>query len=319
MDDSAAILFFRRGGRLLRAASLLTVLAALAGAGCAARPGAGVDSMSTTVPATSALVLPAPGTLSIVSVIQRQYTNAIEQQIALSTTAATSGQNFISIQAFGPAETVARPAGALAFKPVQQGAIRGEIRKYFPGRQLVISTNFVRNSYGPFGYAYGRGAGDDGCLYGWQQVRSDVSDRDRLRELGMLQIRLRVCQSGASERELVELMYGYTVVGGFAGVAWNPYGRPAPVDSQIGGGEPLRPVFEEPTTTVATPTRNRAVVTRRTVAETPVRKTQTAVDTSGNAVVVPSPSGGATVSGGEAVVVPSPVCATGEGGAASCN
>jgi hypothetical protein len=81
----------------------------------------------------------------------------------------------------------------------------------------------------------------------------------------------------------------------------------------------LRPVFEEPKTTTVTQTGNRAVVTRRPVAETPVRKTQATVDTGESSVVVPSPSGGATVSGGEAVVVPSPVCATGEAGAVSCN
>lgn len=101
----------------------------------AARPGRvqALRQLSSTVPAASALVLPAPGTLSIVSVIQRQYTNAIEQQIALSTSAATSGQNFISIQAFGPAETVAMPSGALAFRPVRHSAIQSEIRTYFPG------------------------------------------------------------------------------------------------------------------------------------------------------------------------------------------
>lgn len=305
---------------MLHVASLLTALAALAGAGCAARPGVGIDTMSATVPAASALVLPAPGTLSIVSVIQRQYTNAIEQQIMLSTSATTSGQNFLSIQAFGPAETVARPAGALAFKPVQHGAIRGEIRKYFPGRQLSISTNFVRNSYGPFGYAYGRGAGDDGCLYGWQQVRSDVADRDKLRELGMLQIRLRICQSGASEKELVEFMYGYTVVGGFSGAAWNPYGTPASVDSQIGGGEPLRAVFDERRTTVRRETETPVAVTRRPVEQRPARKAAAvdAVDAE-NVVIVPSPSGGNAATGDEAVVVPSPVCATGTSGGVTCN
>ena len=320
MDDSAVIRFFRRGGPVLRGASLLAALAATVLSGCAARPGVGVATLSTTVPASSALVLPAPGGQSIVSVIQRQYTNAVEQQIALSTSAATPGQNFLSIQAFGPAETVAMPGGTLAFKPVQHRAIRSEIRTYFPGRALTISGNFVRNTYGPFGYAYGRGAGDDGCLYGWQQIRSDVAERDRMRDLGMLQIRLRVCQAGASEAELVELMYGYTIIGGFSGETWNPYGTPASVDSQIGGGEPLRvPVEDRRVPAAVRLEKERPVpVARRVPEKKTVREAEPAV--SGDVVVVPSPTGGsAAVSEGEAVVVPSPVCVASASGSATCN
>ncbi|WP_411033310.1 cellulose biosynthesis protein BcsN [Shinella sp. BYT-45] len=302
---------------MLRAASLLTACAAMALAGCAARPGTGIATMSTAVPATSALVLPAPGTLSIVGVIQRQYTNAIEQQIALSASAATPGQNFLSIQAFGPAQTVAMPGGALAFKPVRHSAIRGEIAAHFSGRRLSISPNFVRNGYGPFGYAYGRGAGDDGCLYGWQQIRSDVIERDRMRDLGMIQIRLRVCQAGASEKELVELMYGYTVVGGFSGATWNPYGTPASVDSRIGGGEPLRVAVEEKAPVTVVTTRQHVPVTRRSAERRPARQAD-AADT-GDAVVVPSPAGGASASDDEAVVVPSPACVAGASGSATCN
>ena len=304
---------------MLCKASLLTAITATVLAGCAARPGTGIATLSTTVPASSALVLPAPGTQSIVSVIQRQYTNAVEQQIALSTSAATSGQNFLGIQAFGPAETVAMPGGTLAFKPVQHGAIRSEIRTYFPGRSLAISSNFVRNTYGPFGYAYGRGAGNDGCLYGWQQIRSDVADRDKMRDLGMLQIRLRVCQAGASEAELVEMMYGYSIVGGFSGATWNPYGTPASVDSQIGGGEPLRVSVEERTVPAATSVqRERPVpVARRVVPEKKAAREAEAAVT-GDVVVVPSPTGGSATSEGEAVVVPSPVCVASASGSATC-
>ncbi|HSX76906.1 MAG TPA: cellulose biosynthesis protein BcsN [Shinella sp.] len=304
-----------------RSVLLATCAAAVLAAGCAARPGVGVATLSTTVPASSALVLPAPGTLSIVSVIQRQYTNAIEQKIALSTSAATPGQNFISIQAFGPVETAAMPGGTLAFKPVQHSAIRGEMRAALPGRAMAISSNFVRNGYGPFGYAYGRGAGDDGCLYGWQQIRADEADRSRMNSYGSIQIRLRVCQSGAGERELVEMMYGYTVVGGFSGATWNPYGTPASVDSGIGGGEPLRVAIEErraPATAVAEAEARVPAVRRQRDVKPAVRRAETR--DRGEAVIVPSPTGG-TVSEteGEAVVVPSPVCVTSAAGSATCN
>ncbi|WP_421593037.1 cellulose biosynthesis protein BcsN [Shinella sp. M27] len=304
---------------------LATVAIGLLG-GCAARPGAGVATLSSTVPTASALVLPAPGTLSIVSVIQRQYTNAIEQQIALSTSASTSGQNFISIQAFGPAETVAMPAGGLAFKPVRHSAIQAEIRAYVPGGRLTISSNFVRNTYGPFGYAYGPGAGDDGCLYGWQQIRSDEADRNLLNSFGMLQIRLRVCQAGASEKELVELMYGYTVTGGFSGATWNPHGTPAAVDAEVGGGKPLRVAIDEPRrTAVSVETIEKAPVSRRAAETRPVVARRTEQVVAKDMVVVPSPTGGANTTtttagaGEDAIVVPSPVCVTGASGSATCN
>lgn len=304
---------------MARTGTLFVALAAAVLGGCAARPGAGVATLSSTVPAASALVLPAPGTLSIVSVIQRQYTNAIEQQIALSTSAATSGQNFISIQAFGPAETVAMPSGALAFRPVRHSAIQSEIRTYFPGRRLVISTNFVRNSYGPFGYAYGPGAGSDGCLYGWQQIRADEADRSHLNSNGMIQIRLRVCQAGAGEKELVEMMYGYTVVGGFSSTTWNPYGRPAPVDAGIGGGTPLRVEIEEPRRVAIRSEAAVEIPVSRTVSETkPVpRRTEQVV--AKDAVIVPSPTGGVVSESNDVIVVPSPVCVTGTSGSTACN
>ena len=320
MDDSAAIRFPDRCDRVFRTVSLLATCAATVMlAGCAARPGVGIATLSTAVPASSALVLPAPGTLSIVSVVQRQYVNAIEQQIALSTSAATSGQNFLSIQAFGPAETVAMPAGALAFRPVQHSAIRSEIRTYLPGLALSISSNFVRNNYGPFGYAYGRGAGNDGCLYGWQQIRSDEAERNQMNSLGMIQIRLRVCQTGAGEKELVEMMYGYTIVGGFAGATWNPYGTPASVDARIGGDGPLRVEVEQrrAPVNVRVVTEERLPVTRRLPERKAVVRRMRDTD---DAVVVPSPSGGAGLeTEGGAVVVPSPACVTSSSGATTCN
>lgn len=330
MDDSAAIRFSGRGGGVFWMSSLLVALGAAVLGGCAAKPGAGVATLSSTVTAANALVLPAPGTLSIVSVIQRQYTNAIEQQIALSTSASTSGQNFISIQAFGPAETVAMPAGGLAFKPVRHSAIQAEIRSYVPGGRLTISSNFVRNTYGPFGYAYGPGAGDDGCLYGWQQIRSDEADRNLLNSFGMLQIRLRICQAGAGEKELVELMYGYTITGGFSGATWNPYGTPAAVDPEIGGGKPLRVAIEEPRrAVVSVETVEKAPVIRRGAETRPVaRRTEQVVAkdvVAKDVVVVPSPSGGMastttmTGVGDDAIVVPSPACVTSASGSATCN
>ncbi|MFB2549597.1 cellulose biosynthesis protein BcsN [Ciceribacter sp. sgz301302] len=290
----------------------LAIASAVALAGCAARPGAGVATLSSTVPAESALILPAPGTLAIVSVVQRQYTNGIEQQVALSTSAATPGQNFLSIQVHGPAEPVARPGGALAYRPVTHAMVRAEMRSVLPGAALAVSDHFVRNHYGPFGYAFGRGAGGDACLYGWQQIRSNSSERSAANSQGMIQVRLRVCRAGASEADLVELMYGYTIVGGFSGATWNPYGTPAPVDGRIGGEVPLRVPFD---TRAMAPAEVRPVMARpaprRVASAATIDEAGSASMTpvAAGAVVVPSPTG--TAQPAEAtpdVVVPSPRC-----------
>lgn len=321
MSDSPAIRFSGRGRVMRIKGPLLAALASVAVAsGCASRPGAGVVSLSTTVPATSALILPAPGTQSIVSVVQRQYTNGIEQQIALSTSASTPGQNFLSIQVFGPAERSAMPGGTLSYQPVRHSAIQAEIRRYFPGRSLQISSNFVRNNYGPFGYAFGQGSGRDGCLYGWQQIRSDAVERRLFENQGMIQVRLRVCEAGASQKDLLDLMYGYTITGGFAGAAWNPYGTRAAVDRHVGGGEPLRVALDEGRQRAVPVTSGRRLVTsdrvRRAESTTPQRRSA-ADDVGDDAVNVPSPT--RTVSSTEDVVVPSPACLAGDPAASGCD
>ncbi len=269
-----------------------------------------------TVPASSALILPAPGTQSIVSVVQQQYTNAIEQQVALSTSAATPGQNFIGIQIFGPVSTPALPGGTLDYRPLQQSSIPREIRNVIPGHRLAISANFVRNNYGPFGYAYGPGAGTDGCLYGWQQIRSDAADRGLAGTQGTIQIRLRVCQAGASERDLLALMYGYTITGGFSDPSWNPYGRPAPVDAGIGGDTPLIVPIEETQASAPVATARRPA---RTVERLPARESQPIEDPARarDIVLVPSPTRKAVQ--GEAIVVPSPACVADVNGKTTCN
>ena len=289
---------------------------AVVASGCVARPGTGVATVSARVSEAEALILPAPGTQSVVGVVQRKYANAIEQEVALSTEAATPGQNFLGVTIFGPAETVAMPAGTLTYRALSHSAIRAEIRRHLPGRALAISSHFVRNNYGPFGYAYGPGADRDGCLYGWQQIRSDAADRDIRGNQGMIQVRLRVCQAGASEKDLVALMYGYTITGGFSGATWNPYGRPPAVDPEIGGGEPL--VVEPETHKVVA--ERRAPVRRAVAAEV---EEDAAPITRRDVVIVPSPTatatGGASATTEDAVVVPSPVCRADGSGGTSCD
>jgi hypothetical protein len=58
----------------------------------------------------------------------------------------------------------------------------------------------------------------------------------------MIQIRLRLCDARASERQLLGIVYGYTVTGTFDGDIWNPYGAPPPADPALGQtGAPIYP------------------------------------------------------------------------------
>ena len=46
----------------------------------------------------------------------------------------------------------------------------------------------------------------------------------QVRNFGMIQVRLRLCDARASERQLFGVMYGYTIIGTLNGEIWNPYG-----------------------------------------------------------------------------------------------
>ena len=89
-------------------------------------------------------------------------------------------------------------------KPTQEG-IRLELSERFPQRAMQVVARPMRNVYGPFGLAIGRGAGEARCIYAWQWI-DDAGDLRSSRasvfkKLGVVTggarariVRLRVCR-----------------------------------------------------------------------------------------------------------------------------
>ncbi|MBY3180670.1 cellulose biosynthesis protein BcsN [Rhizobium laguerreae] len=219
------------------------LLVAVAGtmAACTSTGGVRQPSAPEAVAPEKALVLPPPGGPSIVSVVERKRGNGVEQTISLFTSSSVPGQNSLKVEFFGASG--ANPgAGNAGFSKINESGIAREVARSAPGVPMATSATFLQNAYGPFGYASGRNRAGDTCLYAWQQIRSSTAANTQARNFGMIQLRLRLCDARASERQLLGIVYGYTVTGTFDGELWNPYGNPPPADVALGRtGAPIYP------------------------------------------------------------------------------
>ncbi|WP_197489631.1 cellulose biosynthesis protein BcsN [Martelella sp. AD-3] len=232
-----------------------------------------------------AVVMPPPGGPAIISVLETQYSNAIDQRILLRTDARTPGQNYINAVFFGTRNYSPMNGRSLDYRSVTDLRVDEEMREELPGVKMVQSPYYVQNNYGPFGYAFGYGRGDDLCIYGWQQIRPGRDTRAAFGQAGTIQIRLRFCESGASEDDLLGIMYGYTVNAAVEAYGWNPYGEqasPPPLLGETGAPVYPRRAYDDRAERVAdtekvlpgstprstTTTRTRTTTTARTAAPT---------------------------------------------------
>ncbi|TXR46816.1 cellulose biosynthesis protein BcsN [Phyllobacterium endophyticum] len=217
--------------------SLISLLA-----GCASGGPPEILVSTRTVDASQAFALPPPGGPSIVSVIERPYNNAVQQEILLATSARTPGQNVLRVQFFGPVK--ANLAGGEKLRDSQLGTtdVWRELRGTLPGVAMQRSPNYVQNRYGPFGYATGRSRSGDTCIYAWQRIRPGESKSRWLTGRGSIQVRLRLCDSGLTEHQLLAFMYAYSVNAAFNDYSWNPYGdAPGPAENLGKSGENVYP------------------------------------------------------------------------------
>ncbi|GEO87009.1 MULTISPECIES: cellulose biosynthesis protein BcsN [Alphaproteobacteria] len=223
---------------------------------------------------TSALVFPPPGGPAIVGVIENNYANGTEQIIALHTTSSVNGQNAIKVQFVGTSS--GSPSNGRLLSPAlkPETTILREMRRDLPGIAMRRSPLYLQNNYGPFAYASGTSNNGDVCIYGWQQIRSNGEARSALSNLGLIQIRLRLCDSLANEQQLLETMYGLTIVGAFSGKSWNPYGPAARANQTVGAlDHPIYPVSAEARVPAPQPVRKPADVPKSDSPQPPpVRK-----------------------------------------------
>ncbi|WP_192843440.1 cellulose biosynthesis protein BcsN [Aureimonas sp. N4] len=211
--------------------------------GCAAR--GEIDRFSTVrdVAPREAFVLPAAGGPSIVGVLEQRYSNGVEQEIVLSGGGGAAGQNRMRVQFIGPVDASTSGRTALSERSLARADIAGELRQEFPGVAMRRSALYVQNRYGPFGYATGQ-VGGTTCLYAWQRLSGTDHATLILRPRGIINLRLRQCEAGASEAQLLATLYGLGVNAFLNHFSWMPYGDPPSPSPTLGQGG--APVYPEP-------------------------------------------------------------------------
>lgn len=300
---------------------------------CTSTQSAATFSAPRTIDASQAMIMPAPGGPMVLGLIEERFRDGVEQKVILGTDASVSGENYLIVRLYGPMERETRGRKRLGYKSATSSSLFNESIRAVPGVPMKTSGLFLRNSYGPFGYAFGQTRDGDSCIYGWQQLRSSEKERTSFRNTGAIQIRLRVCEAGASEKQLLTVMYGYTIVGGFASEQWNPFGNAKTVTWTPGiGSDPIYPKDAELVApleaTLPRAARRQPVIGRTENVDAFVIKQNAEDETTAKRVVdVPAPldtasdaatDGLVTPAGGmdSSVTVPSPGCPDGN---SSCN
>ncbi|WAJ28800.1 cellulose biosynthesis protein BcsN [Antarcticirhabdus aurantiaca] len=229
----------------------LVLLALLAG--CAGRGAIDRFSAVREVSPRQAFVMPSAGGPAIVGVLERTYSNGVEQDIVLAGGGAVAAQNVLKVQFIGPVDTATSGRSALSERPLATTDIARELRAEFPGIAMQRSPYYVQNRYGPFGYAVGRTGGTT-CLYAWQRMTGSVDTTLLLRPRAIINMRLRRCDAGVSEAQLLATMYGLGVNSFIDHFSWVPYDAPPPPPPTLGASAaPIYPVAGAAATVLAEP------------------------------------------------------------------
>jgi hypothetical protein len=216
-------------GKAFRTATLAACLLAAA---CTARSELGFASLTSEVPAARAIIVPPPGGPAIVAVLQRTYQNGVSQEIALSTASLTPGQNAFYVSLASGTSPQSEIDDVLKLPALAQDRIQEEMEERLPAIEMQTSLVYVQNKYGPFGFATGRSANGDVCLYAWQRI--EPNEPAILVPGGVISIRLRLCDAAATQEQLLRSMYGFTISAYYLSGSWNPLGSPPPVPQELG-------------------------------------------------------------------------------------
>lgn len=243
--------------------------------GCLAGGGIERASLNELVDDGEALAFPPPSGPAILDIVERSYSNAIRQDIILATESTVTGANRLRVDLFGPVDSSSDTK--LPNRRITQGDIRREMVDVLPGVAMQVSPFYVQNDYGPFGYAVGRASSGDLCLYAWQRIEAAAHLSRFFDNRGTIQIRLRLCERGATEESLLAVMYGYTLAAVVTDQVWNPFGTPPPLDPALGRkGEPIYPRSPYRNETVVEPRVAQPAVARASERTAPVRRVERA-------------------------------------------
>jgi hypothetical protein len=221
-------------------ASAAILLMTLAAEGCAAQRIVVEDSTARAVSPTLAFVSLGPGAPRDLSVVESPYANATRQTIALATHGKTPGENQLRIDVFGLTNPNLAPDSSLPDLPLNEADLMAEAQDVLSDASLRISTNYMQNRYGPFGYAVGKSSQGDTCVYAWQRLETPEQKLSIVNSRNTISIRLRICDPKASEATLASLMMNLSVNVRLSGGSWTP--DPRELSPTIGAaGAPMAP------------------------------------------------------------------------------
>ncbi|MEM0908663.1 MAG: cellulose biosynthesis protein BcsN [Pseudomonadota bacterium] len=237
-------------------------------------------------------MVPPPGGPGVVAILEKRYTNGLVQDIILENNSSAAGQNVLIVRAYGPMGPDAG-RGRLRTDIPSLNGVREEMRERFPGVHMSVSGLYAQNRYGPLGYATGRSRTGSNCLYVWQRIASDPG-LFRV-ERGAITWRLRLCDPNRTQRQLLQIAYGFNVVGYFDSDYWNPYGTPPEPDERI--GKPGEVIFPDEVRddTVVAPVAFSDPPRRRRRASSTARRVAASSPPAARPTVVNNPAPGAAV------------------------
>ena len=172
---------------------------------CAANKTDLTPQLARAVAPNQALIYAPLGGPAMLGIVETVYPNARRQEISLATDARTAGQNKITVVLF---EGKGGDGSDAAIKdiPFTQVNLTEEALAAFPTSGMGVSPYYVQNDYGPFGYAVGKPANGDTCIYAWQRISPTLKPSGAL-DRGAVTVRLQLCDRTRSEQSLLDVMY----------------------------------------------------------------------------------------------------------------
>ena len=153
-----------------------------------------------------------------IAVLQSNVQGPIQQKIVLRGDPATGGENRIVVTVDLDQPLRGAPDYNIP-KPTEE-LIAKELDDNFPGIAMAISQYWVRNDFGPFGYATGHAYGGVTCIYAWQWAPGqptrfianlEAQAAEASTAKAPTSVRVRLCKQGMGESELVELIHQMAV------------------------------------------------------------------------------------------------------------
>jgi Cellulose biosynthesis protein BcsN len=299
------------GGRLGRgtAAAGVALLMAIVD-GCAAPRTIVANESERQVSVDQAFVSLGPSAPPVLSIVEHPYENATRQTLRLATRGSTPGENTLRVDVIGIKNPGISPDATLSDAPLEAAQLSSEAEDALPGVPLRTSLTYLQNRSGPFGYAVGKSAQGDECIYAWQRVATPDRDLSVVNSRNTLSLRLRLCEPNTSEAALLASMMGLNVNVGLSGGLWTP--EPKQFASEIGSpGTAIGPpgvlaAVSPDAERAARPPRRRSVKPGRgEIVEAPIAA-PTQNPLTSDAVLVPPPLAGPASPAAQGPVVPIP-------------